>query len=214
MCDTICFEFNTHDIYDRNTLIPPKDKPEYSELAANIIFSELQCGCCWSVYLPISYEYMYREWLDSNSLVPTTVIYINSLHIELRNRLYLDGEQKKFSELLNELLTTAHDTTALLERDWIVKYHIIDKPLELFCFTKGTHRVSDIYKKVLELFISTIDTYKDFLPQYSNWGISNNLVYAKKLNMPTQLKLNHGLQELCMFNIHINEKKEVNCIVY
>lgn len=214
MCDTICFEFNTHDIYDRNTLIPKNDDNEYSNLIENIAFSRLECGCCWSVYLPIGYEYTYRDWLDSNSLVPTTVTYINKLHTEYKNWIYLDNEQKKFTGFLNELIAGKKEDTELLNRDWIVKYHTANEQNKVFAFTKEVHRVSDIYKKVLELFILAIETYKDWLPQYSNWGISNNLVYAKRLNMPTQLELNHCLQELCMFDIHINEKKEVKCIVY
>ena len=147
-------------------------------------------------------------------MAPTTVTYINSLHVETRNWLYLDGEQKKFTELLNELVISEHDTTDLLDRDWVVKYHITDKPLKLFSFNKDIHRVSDIYKKILELYISSIDMYKDFIAQFSNWGVSNNLVYAKKLQMPKQMALNHGLKKLIMFDIHLNGKKELECVVY
>ena len=50
--------------------------------------------------------------------------------------------------------------------------------------------------------------------RYTNWGISNNLIYAKKLQMPKQMALNHGLKELLMFDIHLNGKKEVACVVY
>jgi hypothetical protein len=214
MPDTILFEFNTHNILYKDTLIPQKDEPEYSELIDNISFSNLECGCCWSVYLPIIYEYTYREWLETHKLAPTTVTYINSLHVETRNWLYLDGEQKKFTELLNELVISEHDTTDLLDRDWVVKYHITDKPLKLFSFNKDIHRVSDIYKKILELYISSIDMYKDFIAQFSNWGVSNNLVYAKKLQMPKQMALNHGLKKLIMFDIHLNGKKELECVVY
>lgn len=214
MPDTILFEFNTHNILYKDTLIPQKDEPEYSELAASISFSNLECGCCWSVYLPIIYEYTYREWLNSNDLVPTTVTYINSLHTETKNWLYLDGEQKLFTEFLNKLMISEHNTTDLLDRDWVVKYHITDKPLKLFSFNKNIHRVSDIYKKILELYILSIDMYKDFIAQFANWDISNNLVYAKKLQMPKQMALNYGLKELRLFDIHLNGKKEVECVVY
>lgn len=214
MPDTILFEFNTHNILYKDTLIPQKDEPEYSELAASISFSNLECGCCWSVYLPIIYEYTYREWLNSNDLVPTTVTYINSLHTETKNWLYLDGEQKLFTEFLNKLMISEHNTTDLLDRDWVVKYLVGDNPEKILTFTKGVHRVSDIYKKILELYILSIDMYKDFIAQFDNWDISNNLVYAKKLQMPKQMALNYGLKKLIMFAIHLNGKKEVECVVY
>lgn len=214
MPDTILFEFNSHNILYKDTLIPQKDEPEYSELATSISFSNLECGCCWSIYLPISYEYTYREWLETHGLAPTTVTYINSLHTETRSWLYLDSEQKRFVEFLNELVISEHDTTDLLDRDWVVKYLVGDNPEKIQTFTKGVHSVSDIYKTVLELLISAIETYKDFIPQYTNWGISNNLVYAKKLHMPKQMALNYGLKELKMFDIHLNGKKEVACVVY
>lgn len=214
MFDTILFEFNAHNIPNKNTLIPQKNDPDYSALIDNIAFSNLECGCCWSVYLPIIYEYTYREWLETHNLAHTTVTYINSLHTETKNWLYLDGEQKRFSEFLNKLVISEHDTTDFIDRDWVVKYHVADNPEKIQTFTKGVHSVSDIYKTVLELFISAIETYKDFIPQYTNWSISNNLVYAKKLHMPKQMALNHGLKELIMFDIHLNGKKEVACVVY
>jgi hypothetical protein len=214
MCDTICFEFNAHNIPDKNTLIPQKDDIAYFELAENISFSRLECGCCWTVYLLIQYEYTYREWLDIQCLIPTETRYISNIHNVTKNWLYLDDEQKKFTGFLNELIASKNEETELLTRDWTVKYNIANKPVELFVFTKDIHRVSDIYAKLLELFISAIETYKDFLPQYANWGISNNLVYAKKLQMPKQMALKYELNELRMFDIHINGKKEVECIVY
>lgn len=214
MADAICFEFKSHNIPDKTTLIPQKDEPEYAELVANISFSSMECGCCWLVYLPIRYEYKYREWLDNYGLVPKETKYINNRHNEDKNWIYFDSEQKKFTAMLNELMSSEQNTTELLNRDWTVRYHVANEPNKVFAFTKDVHRVSDVYKKILELFISAIETYKDWLPQFSNWGISNNLVYAKQLQMPKQLALNYGLKELCMFEIYINGKEEVKCCVY
>lgn len=214
MANAIYFEFNNHNVPAKKTYIWQKKALKDSEFADNISIHLMKCDCCYTVYLPIHYEYKYREWLDNYGLVPKETKYINNRHNEDKNWIYFDSEQKKFTALLNELMSSEQNTTELLNRDWTVKYHVATEPDELFAFTKDVHRVSDVYKKVLELFISAIEIYKDWLPQFSNWGISNNLVYAKKLQMPKQMSLNNGLKELRMFDICINGKKEVACVVY
>lgn len=216
MPDAICFAFNAnHSLFisDKKTLIPQESDPEYADVAANVSFALMECGCCYSVYIPIRYEYKYREWLDIHGIVPTETKYISNLHNETKNWIYLDSEQQKFTGFHNKLIAGKNEETEFLTRVWTVTYHVANEPNKVFTFTKDVHRVSDVYKKVLELFISAIETYKDWLPQYTNWSISNNLVYAKKLNMPKQLALSHGLNKLLMFDICINGENIVKCSI-
>ena len=142
MTDAICFEFSSHNTPDKNTFIPQKSDPEYAEVAENVSFASMTCGCCYSVCLPIRYEYNYREWLEIHGIVPKETKYISNRHNETKNWIYLDSEQKKFTALLNELLDSEQNTTELLNRDWTVKYHLANEPNKVLIFTKDVQRVS------------------------------------------------------------------------
>lgn len=213
MVDSICFEFDATIIRDKNTLIPPHETKV--ELAENISMATLSCGCCWSVYLPIKYEYEYREWLNEKDISIKSVKYINRVHNEIASWLTLYKMETDAVSFLTQLSNSGLQCGTLSDKCITVKYIVKDKPDCVFTFEKESTYPGIIYNKALELFIETIGNYKDFLSQLGNWGVSNNMFTKAKLLIPEKMFANYNStmsNEYKLFDVTINGKTEVKCI--
>jgi hypothetical protein len=215
MVDSICFEFDATIIRDKNTLIPSHETN--ADLAANISMATLECGCCWSMYLPIKYEYEYREWLNDKDIDIQSVKYINRVHNEIASWLTLYKMETDAMTFLTQLVNSGIHRGSRSDRYVTLKYIVKDRPDSVFTFEKESTYPGIIYNKALELFIETIGNYKDFLSQLGNWGVSNNIFTKAKLLIPEKMFANtiHNssmANEYKMFDVTINGKTEVKCV--
>lgn len=214
MIDSICLEFEKYLVPNKNILIP-----ETNEGIKQNICVISSCGCCWEVYLPIKYEFDYREWLYYNNIIVKSVNYINKLLCETCTWLMLDTMQKELEHVLS--ITDFDNTIKLDNHIWILKYCVNGIPDTIIQFQYPSS-IGDIYKKAIQYFINTYDTYKDFLQFISNWSISNNII-TKKTNsycatIPNNLDIidsgtNTNNKIIELFELLINGKCEVKCLL-
>ncbi len=194
MTDCICFEFDATINRDKNILIPLHET--HQDLAANISFPSLSCECCWSVYLPIEYEYKYREWLNDKGICIKSVKYINGLHNETARWIMLDNMEKEACTLLNQI-TNENETNTQQTASYTLKYIVTDNPDASYIHT------------------FTGDNYKDFISQLGNWGISNNMFTKRGFNKELKEGFKNGINgtKYKLFDLHINGKPEVVCTI-
>jgi len=110
--DFITFEFDCGK-YKTKAELTPADP----DLRENISFSGLNCGCCWSISMPVKYEYEYRCWMDEHNIQPTTANYFNRTLLATRSYLTIESMITKYKKIKSEFQSGELAGSAVLERD-------------------------------------------------------------------------------------------------